>query len=71
MPSLPTYQIVGTFLQPTIMSVSFTSFILIKAIEKVKPENYKNYFHHAYGINEKIYIKNKPSTRKRKIKNYK
>jgi transposase len=42
-----------------------------KAIEKVKPENYKNYFHHAYGINEKIYIKKKPSTRRRKLKNYK
>jgi transposase len=42
-----------------------------KAIEKVKPENYKNYFHHAYGINEKIYIKIKPSTRRRKLKNYK
>jgi len=24
------------------------------AIEKVKPENYKNYFQHAYGMNEKI-----------------
>jgi len=42
-----------------------------KAIEKVKPENYKNYFHHAYGLNEKIYIKKKPSTRRRKLKNYK
>jgi hypothetical protein len=42
-----------------------------KAIEKVKPENYKNYFHHAYGLNKKIYIKKKPSTRRRKLKNYK
>ena len=40
------------------------------AIEKVKPENYKNYFQHAYGTNEKIEFIRKPSTRKRKLKNY-
>ena len=41
------------------------------AIEKVKPENYKNYFQHAYGLNEKIEFIRKPSTRKRKLKIYK
>ena len=41
------------------------------AIEKVKPENYKNYFQHAYGMNEKIEFIRKPSTRKRKLKIYK
>ena len=41
------------------------------AIEKVKPENYKNYFQHAYGMNEKIEFIKKPSTRKRKLKIYK
>lgn len=38
---------------------------------KVKPENYKNYFQHAYGMNEKIEFIRKPSTRKRKLKIYK
>ena len=38
-----------------------------KAIEKVKPENYKNYFEHAYNLKEGI----KLSTRRRKLKNYK
>jgi transposase len=41
------------------------------AIEKVKPENYKNYFQYAYGMNEKIEFIRKPSTRKRKLKIYK
>jgi transposase len=41
------------------------------AIDKVKPENYKNYFQHAYGMNEKIEFIRKPSTRKRKLKIYK
>ena len=41
------------------------------AIEKVKPANYKNYFQHAYGMNEKIEFIRKPSTRKRKLKIYK
>jgi hypothetical protein len=41
------------------------------AIEKVKPENYKNYFQYAYGLNEKIEFIRKPSTRKRKLKIYK
>jgi len=40
------------------------------SIDKVKPENYKNYFQHAYGMNEKIAFLRKPSTRKRKLKNY-
>ena len=34
-------------------------------------ENYKNYFQHAYGMNEKIEFIRKPSTRKRKLKIYK
>jgi hypothetical protein len=42
-----------------------------KAIEKVKPENYKNYFQHAYGMNEKIKYTRKPSTIRRKLINYK
>ena len=41
------------------------------AIEKVKPENYNNYFQHAYGMNAKIEFIRKPSTRKRKLKIYK
>ncbi len=41
------------------------------AIDRVKPENYKNYFQHAYGNNEKIDFVRKSSTRKRKLKNYK
>jgi transposase len=41
------------------------------AIEKVKPENYKNYFQHAYGMNEKIEFIRKSSTRKKKLKIYK
>ena len=41
------------------------------AIEKVKPENYKNYFQLAYGINEKIKFIRKPSTIKKKLKIYK
>ena len=42
-----------------------------KAIYKVKPENYKNYFQYAYGIKEDMTYKRKPSTRKCKLKNYK
>jgi hypothetical protein len=42
-----------------------------KAIEKVKPENYKNYFEHAYNLKEGIKLHRKSSTRKRKLKNYK
>ena len=41
-----------------------------KAIDKVKPENYKNYFQYAYGIQDDITYKRKSSTRKRKLKNY-
>jgi len=40
-------------------------------IDKVKLENYKNYFQHAYGLNKKLEFIRKPSTRKRKLKNYK
>jgi transposase len=42
-----------------------------KAIDKVKPENYKNYFQYAYGVKDDITYKRKPSTRKCKLKNYK
>jgi transposase len=42
-----------------------------KSIEKVKPENYKNYFQHAYGTKEHIIYNRKPSTRRRKLKVYK
>ena len=41
------------------------------SINKVKTENYKNYFQHAYGMNKKIEFIRKPSTRKRKLKSYK
>ena len=41
-----------------------------KAIDKVKSENYKNYFQYAYGIQDDITYKRNPSTRKRKLKNY-
>jgi len=42
-----------------------------KAIDKVKPENYKNYFKYAYGVKDDITYNRKPSTRKCKLKNYK
>ena len=42
-----------------------------KAIEKVKPENYKNYFEYAYGTTKKTEYTRKPSTRKHKLKTYK
>jgi hypothetical protein len=42
-----------------------------KAMDKVKPENYKNYFQYAYGIQPDMTYKRKPSTRKYKLKNYK
>ena len=42
-----------------------------KAIDKVKPENYKNYFQYAYGVKDNITYKRKPSTRRCKLKNYK
>ena len=41
------------------------------AIDKVKPENYKNYFEYAYGTNNKTEYARKPSTRKHKLKTYK
>ena len=41
------------------------------SIEKVKPENYKNYFDYAYGTNKKTEYTRKPSTRKYKLKLYK
>jgi len=41
------------------------------AIDKVKPQNYKNYFEYAYNSKEGIQFERKPSTRKRKLKNYK
>ena len=42
-----------------------------KAIEKVKKENYKNYFEYAYNLKEGIDLQRKSSTRKRKLKTYK
>ena len=42
-----------------------------KAINKVKPENYKNYFEYAYNFKEGYELKRKSSTRRRKIKIYK
>ena len=42
-----------------------------KAINKVKPENYKNYFEYTYNLKEVYELKRKPSTRRRKLKIYK
>ena len=42
-----------------------------KAIEKVKKENYKNYFEYDYNLKEGYELKMKPSTRRRKLKIYK
>ena len=42
-----------------------------KAIEKVKDNNYKSYFKYAYEMKEGMEYKRLPSTRKRKLKNYK
>ena len=42
-----------------------------KAIDKVKLENYKNYFDYAYGMKNGMEYTRKPSTRKLKPKNYK
>lgn len=41
------------------------------AIDKVKPQNYKNYFEYAYNLNDDYELKKKPSTRRRKLKIYK
>ena len=41
------------------------------SIERVKPENYKNYFEYAYGTTKKTEYTRKPSTRKHKLKLYK
>jgi hypothetical protein len=41
------------------------------SIEKVKPENYKNFFDYAYGTNKKTEYSRNPSTRKHKLKLYK
>lgn len=41
-----------------------------KAIDKVKQENYKNYFEYAYDL-KNYKLKRKPSTRRRKLKLYK
>jgi len=42
-----------------------------KAIDKVKPENYINYFEYAYNLKEGYELKRKTSTRRRKLKIYK
>ena len=42
-----------------------------KAIEKVKLENYTNYFDYAYNMKEGMNLQRKSSTRRRKLKNYK
>ena len=42
-----------------------------KAISRVKPENYKNYFYNAYKLKGDIKLQRKPSTRRRKQKQYK
>jgi hypothetical protein len=42
-----------------------------KAISKVKPENYRNYFQYAYGMKNGMEYTRKSSTRKMKPKKYK
>ena len=42
-----------------------------KAIERVKSSNYKSYFKYAYEMKERTQYERLPSTRKRKLKNYK
>jgi len=42
-----------------------------RAIEKVKPENYKNYFEYAYNLKDGMEMKRIPSTRRKKLKIYK
>ena len=42
-----------------------------KAIDRVKPENYKNYFNNVYNLKVNIKLQRKPSTRRRKQKQYK
>lgn len=42
-----------------------------KAIERVKPSNYKSYFKYAYEMKEGMEYERLPSTRKRKLKSYK
>jgi hypothetical protein len=42
-----------------------------KAIDKVKTENYKNYFEYAYNLKEGYKLKRKASTIRRKSKIYK
>ena len=44
---------------------------LDKAIYRVRPENYKNYFYNAYNLKDNIKLQRKPSTRQRKQKQYK
>jgi len=39
-----------------------------RAIEKVKPENYKNYFEYAYNLKDGMKMKRIPSTRRKKFK---
>ena len=41
-----------------------------KAIGRVKPENYKNYFNNAYILKCNIKLQRKQSTRRRKQKQY-
>ena len=42
-----------------------------KAIERVKPSNYKSYFKYTYEMKEGMEYERLPSTRKRKLKSYK
>ena len=42
-----------------------------RAIEKVKPENYKNYFEYAYNLKKRMDLQRKSSTRRKKLKFYK
>jgi hypothetical protein len=42
-----------------------------KAIDRIKHENYKNYFQYAYGAKDNLEYNRKTSTRKCKPKKYK
>ena len=44
---------------------------VITSLDKIKPENYKNYFQDSYGRKQGLEYSRKPSTRKCKTKKYK
>ena len=55
----------------TVISMDTLKIEVKNAIDKVKPENYKNYFNYAYKKKDNRNYNRKISTRKRKTKLYK